>query len=90
MMPPSRPPLERALRRWRRAFLRAGAGARGWSPPRFGPGAELAPDSAFDVQMRERVRGLEDGLKEVKGRVNGLIFLVAAAVVVQVALRLFE
>ena len=59
---------------------------RGWTPPRFGADAELAPDSAFDVQMRERVRGLEDGLKEVKDRVNNLIFLVVGAVVVQVVL----
>ena len=74
--------LERALRRWRRPLRRV----RGWSPPRFGPDSELAPDSAFDVQMRERVRGLEDGLKEVKDRVNNLIFLVVGAVVVQVVL----
>ena len=89
MTTPRRGPLERALRRWRRALEQTGANARGWTPPRFGPGAELAPDSAFDVQMRERVRGLEDGLKEVKDRVNGLIFLVVGAVVVQVALRFF-
>ena len=71
--------LERALRRFRplrRAPL-----------VRYGHGAEIAPDSAFDVQMRERVRGLEDGLKEVKDRVNGLIFLVVGAVVAQVVLR---
>ena len=70
--------LERALRRWRRPLHRV----RGWTPPRFGADAELAPDSAFDVQMRERVRGLE----EVKDRVNNLIFLVVGAVVVQVVL----
>lgn len=79
--------LERSLRRLGRAAGGLRSSARGWSPPRFGPGAELAPDSAFDVQMRERVRGLEDGLKEVKDRVNGLIFLVVGAVVVQVVLR---
>ena len=78
--------LERALQRWRPSIsLRANG--RGWPPPQFGPGGELSPDSAFDVQMRERVRGLEDGLKEVKGRVNGLIFLVVGAVVAQVVLR---
>ena len=77
--------LERALRRWRRPLGRLSR-VRGWSPPRFGADAELAPDSAFDVQMRERVRGLEDGLKEVKDRVNNLIFLVVGAVVVQVVL----
>ena len=78
--------LERALRRWRRPLGRLNSSVRGWSPPRFGADAELAPDSAFDVQMRERVRGLEDGLKEVKDRVNNLIFLVVGAVVVQVVL----
>ena len=79
--------LERSLRRLGRAVGGLRSGAKGWSPPRFGPDAELAPDSAFDVQMRERVRGLEDGLKEVKDRVNGLIFLIVGAVVVQVVLR---
>ena len=79
--------LERALGRWRRGFDRLRPTGRGWSQPRFGPDAELVPDSAFDVQMRERVRGLEDGLKEVKDRVNSLIFLVVGAVVVQVVLR---
>ena len=81
--------LERALRRWRRPYSIRGwplHRERGWTPPRFGPDSELAPDSAFDVQMRERVRGLEDGLKEVKDRVNNLIFLVVGAVVVQVVL----
>jgi len=53
----------------------------------IGPDSEPLPMSAFDVQMRERVRGLEDGLKEVKGRVNGLIFLVVGAVVAQVVMR---
>lgn len=74
--------LSRALRR-----LRPADRSRGWPAPRFGPDAELTPVSAFDVQMRERVRGLEDGLQEVKGRVNGLIFLVVGAAVVQVVLR---
>ncbi|MCY4625439.1 MAG: hypothetical protein OXC99_10640 [Chloroflexi bacterium] len=80
--PRGRGALERALRRLRPRF-----GGLGWAPPRFGPDAELTPVSAFDVQMRERVRGLEEGLKEVKDRVNGLIFLVVGAVVVQVVLR---
>ena len=84
--------LERALRRWRPPYSIRGwplgrlTRVRGWAPPRFGADAEMAPDSAFDVQMRERVRGLEDGLKEVKDRVNNLIFLVVGAVVVQVVL----
>ena len=86
-MPPNgRGAVERALRRWRPSIsLRANGW--GWSRPRFGAHAEIAPETAFDVQMRERVRGLEEGLKEVKGRVNGLIFLVVGAVVAQVVLR---
>ncbi len=85
--PKGRGALERALRRLRPPFDRPRASGPGWAAPRFGPDAELTPVSAFDVQMRERVRGLEEGLKEVKDRVNGLIFLVVGAVVVQVVLR---
>ena len=85
--PRGRDALERALRRLRPRLGGLGANGGGWAAPRFGPDAELTPVSAFDVQMRERVRGLEEGLKEVKDRVNGLIFLVVGAVVVQVVLR---
>ncbi len=84
MQPRGRGAVERALRR---SFDKLRMNGRGWSRPRFGADGEIAPASAFDVQMRERVRGLEDGLKEVKGRVNGLIFLVVGAVVAQVVLR---
>ena len=88
--PRGRSALEHALRRWGRRLRRPRTSGGEWPSPRFESGAELAPDSAFDVQMRERVRGLEDGLKEVKDRVNGLIFLVVGAVAVQVALRFWE
>lgn len=92
MRPRGRGAVERALRRCFARLLRQSQdgvrrNGRGWSRPRFGPGAEIAPETAFDVQTRERMRGLEDGLREVKGRVNGLIFLEVGAVVAQVALR---
>ena len=74
--------LERALRRLRPRRLRENCGG-----PRYRREWDAAPTSAFDVQVQERVRGLEASLKEVKDRVNGLIFLVVGAVVVQVVLR---
>ena len=44
---------------------------------------------AFRAVVDERLRSLERQLDEVKGRVNGLIFLLAGAVATQVVLRLF-
>ncbi len=44
--------------------------------------------SAFRAVVEERLRSLEHQLDEVKGRVNGLIFLLAGAVAAQFVLRL--
>jgi len=44
----------------------------------------------FRAATEERLRGLEREMSEVKGRVNGLIFVLAGAVAVQVLLRLLE
>jgi hypothetical protein len=44
---------------------------------------------AFRAVVDERLRGLERQLDELKGRVNGLLFLLAGAVATQVVLRLF-
>jgi hypothetical protein len=74
--------LERALRRWRkRSGANPGSSA--------GSSINMAPSSGFDVLIQERMRGLEEGLKEVRNRVNGLMFLVAGVVIVQVVLRIF-
>lgn len=43
---------------------------------------------AFRAVIEERLRNLERQLDEVKGRVNGLIFLLGGAVAVQFVLRL--
>jgi hypothetical protein len=70
-------PLERALSRFRRQ-----------------PGAEGEPVSArvsaaeFRAAAEQRLRALEREVAEVKGRVNGLIFVVVGAVITQVVLRL--
>jgi hypothetical protein len=42
----------------------------------------------FRSATEQRLRALEREVAEVKGRVNGLIFVVAGAVITQVVLRL--
>ncbi len=46
--------------------------------------------AAFQAVVEERLRNLEAEVAEVKGRVNGLIFLIAGTVAAQVLLRLFQ
>ena len=68
--------LERALSRFRRS-----SDAGGEAP---------VPVSAaeFRAAAEQRLRALEREVAEVKGRVNGLIFVVAGAVITQDVLRL--
>jgi len=44
----------------------------------------------FRAATEQRLRSLEREVAEVKGRVNGLIFVVASAVVTQVVLKLVQ
>ncbi len=44
----------------------------------------------FRAATEHRLRSLEREVAEVKGRVNGLIFVVTGAVVTQVILKLFQ
>ena len=67
--------LERALARLRR-------------PRRAERSRRYPQDIAFRAVIEERLRNLERQLDEVKGRVNGLIFLLGGAVAVQFVLRL--
>lgn len=53
-------------------------------------GLDLAPTTPFDALLEERLKGLERQVEELKGRVNGLIFLVVGAVVAQVVLGFFR
>jgi hypothetical protein len=50
------------------------------------PGAS----AAFHAVVEERLRSLEKQLDEVKGRVNGLIFLIVGVVITQVVLGLVQ
>ena len=51
-------------------------------------GVDLSPRTPFDALLAERIKGLERQVDELKGRVNGLMLLVAGAVIVQVILNL--
>lgn len=70
--------IERALA----ALLRRRKAAQ--AAPTEGPPA----GAAFRAVVYQRLGNLEEQLREVKGRVNGLIFLIAGAVVVQILQRL--
>ncbi len=51
---------------------------------------EVAPASAFEAVLEQRLKELEAQVEEVKGRVNGLLFLVAGTVLLEVVLRLVK
>ncbi len=55
-----------------------------------GAGLDLSPRSPFDVVLDQRLKALEVQVDDLKGRVNGLMAAVAAAVVIQVVLSLFR
>lgn len=60
-------------------------------PPGFassGPKLEVGPCCPFEALLEERQKELEREMGEVRSRVNGLLFLVVGAVLVQVLLRL--
>ena len=73
--------LERALRRF--ALRRRRASHADAEP------LESMSGPAFRGVVAERLRALERDVGEVRARVNGLLFVVAGAVVTQVVLRLF-
>ncbi len=76
--------LERALARFRPD--RRPSGRR---RPKDGSGTAARISAAeFRAATEQRLRSLEREVAEVKGRVNGLIFVVAGAVITQVVLRL--
>ena len=66
------------------AQLRASLGSKGTPISRI----DLSPGSPFEVLIEARQRELEREMEEVKGRVNGLIFLVVGTALVQVVMRL--
>ena len=66
----------------RKLFLRV----RGKGEPSL---LEMSPGCPFGSLVEERLRSMERDTLEVKGRINGLIFLLIALVVAEVIMRLF-
>lgn len=73
------------LARRLRALVRRGAAAA--VPVKPQPAAN-APVSASEAVLQERLRAVEAEVAEVRSRVNGLLFAVLGAVLVQLLLRL--
>jgi hypothetical protein len=48
----------------------------------------LEPATAYEVITRQMVLALREELREIKTRLNGLLFMVAGSVLLEVALRL--
>lgn len=51
------------------------------------PAVDLEPKSTYEVITRERVAHIEDNLKEIRYRVNGIFYLVIGSVLLDVVLR---
>ena len=49
---------------------------------------ELGPASTYEALTRQMVERMADDLNEIKGRLNGLLFLVAGAVILDMLARL--
>jgi hypothetical protein len=69
--------LERAISRFRRS-----SAANGTKPIRQSA-------AAFRASVEFRLANLERDVSDVKGRINGLIFVVVGAVITQLVLRVF-
>ena len=52
------------------------------------PAVSLEPASAYEAVTRQMVVAVNDELREIKARLNGLLFMVAGSVLLDVALRL--
>ena len=71
----------------------AGARSTAKSPRRDPPGGprppiDLAPASVHEAITRQMVERLAEDLAEIKGRLDGLLFMVAGAIVLDVVMRL--
>jgi hypothetical protein len=52
------------------------------------PKVDLEPASTYEVVTRQMVESLADDLREIKGRLNGLLWMIAGAMVLEIGLRL--
>ena len=51
---------------------------------------DMSPGCAFGAVIEQRLKDMERNLADLKARLNGLIFLVVGAVLVEVVLRLMR
>lgn len=51
---------------------------------------DMSPGCAFGAVIEQRLKDMERNLADVKARLNGLIFLVVGAVLVEVIMRLLR
>jgi hypothetical protein len=51
-------------------------------------GRRAGEAAAFRARVEERLRNLEAEIEELKNRINGLLFFIAATVIAQMVLRL--
>ena len=49
---------------------------------------DLSPASAYEAVTRHMVEALADDLREIKSRLNGLLWMVASAIVIDLVIRL--
>ena len=60
----------------------------GAAPHRPREPVSLEPASAYEAVTRQMVIGLTEELKEIKSRINTLLFMVAGSLLLDLALRL--
>lgn len=51
-------------------------------------GVDLEPASTYEVVTRQMVDSLQEELREIRGRINGLLFLLVGMMIGEVLLRL--
>jgi hypothetical protein len=70
------------------AFPRHTPAATARAPRRPATPVSLDPASAYEAITRQMVLNLDAELREIKTRLNGLLFMVAGSLLLDVALRL--
>jgi hypothetical protein len=55
---------------------------------RRGDGVELRPAGAYEAVTRQMVEALTDELREIRLRLNNLVYMLAGAIVLDVVIRL--
>ena len=51
------------------------------------PVVDTSPGCAFGALVEERLKNMEGNIQELKGRINGLIFVLVGVVLVEVIMR---